>query len=164
MDFLEQQVIEMLRGVRLPEAWQKEIERLVENMDIVRKIENRRLEIDEELRRAGRAFADGAFSEEDYERRRKKLIAEKDSLIVPDGARAIEMGMQLENIGDFFDEATDDEKNKILHLLFEAVYFDFDQRRVVRFKPHKDFVSIFRLAASLTGWTEKEGIVFSTMA
>jgi site-specific DNA recombinase len=162
MDFLEQQVIELLRSVRLPVAWHKEIELLVENMDVVRKIENRRLEIDEELRRTGRAFADGAFNEEDYERRRKKLIAEKDSLIVPDGARAIEMGMQLENIGDFFDEATDDEENKILHLLFEAIYFDFDQRRVVRFKPHKDFVAIFRLAASLTGWTEKEGVVFST--
>ncbi|HEY6010324.1 MAG TPA: recombinase family protein, partial [Nitrospirota bacterium] len=101
MDFLDHLVVELLRKVRLPEAWQKDIERLVQNMDVVRKIENRRLEIDEDLRRTGRAYADGAFSEEEYERRRMKLIAEKDSLIVPDDAKALEMGMQLENIGDF---------------------------------------------------------------
>jgi hypothetical protein len=41
---------------------------------------------------------------------------------VPDGARALEIGMQLENIGDFFDDATKEEKNLILHLLFEAIY------------------------------------------
>ena len=76
MDFLDKLVVDLLRKIRLPEAWQKDIERLVQNMDVVRKIENRRLEIDDELRRAGRAFADGAFSEEEYERRRMKLISE----------------------------------------------------------------------------------------
>lgn len=57
MDFLDKLVVELLRKVRLPEAWQMDVERLVKNMDVVRKIENRRLEIDEDLRRAGRAFA-----------------------------------------------------------------------------------------------------------
>ena len=40
----------------------------------------------------------GAFSEEDYGRRRMKLITEKDSLIVPDDARTLELGRQLEKI------------------------------------------------------------------
>jgi len=35
------------------------------------------------------------------------------------------MGMQLENIGDFLDEATTEEKYKILHMLFDALYYDF---------------------------------------
>jgi hypothetical protein len=130
-------------------------------MDVVRKIENRRLEIEDKLRRAGRAFADGAFSEDDYDRRRKKLIAERDSLIVPDGAKEIEMGMQLETIGDFMDDATDDEKYKILHILLDAVYYDFGKKRLVGFRPHPDFVPIFRLAAPMSGWKEKDGFVFS---
>jgi len=162
MNIMDQQVFDLLRNIRLPEAWQKDIEQLLQNMDVVRKIENRRLEIEEELRRTGRAFADGAFNEDDYDRRRKKLISEKDSLVVPDGAKAIEMGMQLETIGDFIDEATDDEKYKILRILFDAVYYDFGQRSLVGFKPHVDFVPIFRLAAPLSGWSEKEGFVFST--
>ena len=131
-------------------------------MDVVRKIENRRLEIDDELRRAGRAFADGAFSEEEYERRRMKLISEKDSLIVPDDAKALEMGMQLENIGDFFEDATNDEKNRILHLLFEAIYYNFDQKRMVRFRPLAEYAPLFRLAAPPSGWIEAEGYTFCT--
>jgi DNA invertase Pin-like site-specific DNA recombinase len=162
MDTMDQLVIDLLRNIQLPEAWQKDIERMLQDLDVVRKIENRRLEIEDELRRAGRAFADGAFNEDDYDRRRKKLISEKDSLVVPDGARAIEMGLQLETIGDFMDEATDDEKYKILHILFDAVYYDFGQKRLVGFKPHTEFVPIFRLAAPLSGWSEKEGFVFRT--
>jgi hypothetical protein len=162
MNIMDQLVLDLLRNIRLPETWQKEIEQLLQKMDVVRKIEDRRLEIEEELRRAGRAFADGAFSEDDYDRRRKKLISEKDSLVIPDGAKAIEMGMQLETIGDFIDDATDDEKYKILHILFDAVYYDFGQKRLVGFKPHADFVPIFRLAAPLSGWSETEGFVFRT--
>jgi hypothetical protein len=163
MDVMDQLVIELLRKIQLPEAWQKDIERLIQNMDVVRKIENRRVEIEEKLRRAGRAFADGAFSEDEYDRRRKKLIAERDSLVVPDGAKAIEMGMQLETIGDFMDDATDDEKYKILHILLDAVYYDFGKRRLVGFRPHSDFVPIFRLAAPMSGWKEKDGFVFSVI-
>jgi hypothetical protein len=161
MDIMDRLVIDLLRKIRLPETWQRDIERLIQNMDIVRKIENRRLEIEDELRRAGRAFADGAFNEEEYDRRRKKLIAEKDSLVVPDGAKAIEMGMQLETIGDFMIDATAEEKYKILHILFDSVYYDFRQKCLVRFKPHADFVPIFRLAAPMSGWIEKDGFVFS---
>lgn len=161
MWFVDRLAFDILRSVQLPEDWHKEIERLIQNMDVVRKIENRRIEIDDELRRTGRAFADGAFNEEDYERRRKKMIAEKDNLIVPDGAKTIEMGMQLENIGDFLEEATNDEKYKIFHILFDSISYDFSKKKKVRFKPHTEFVHIFRLAAPLTGWTESDGFSFN---
>ncbi len=160
MDYLDGHALNLLRSLRLPEDWQKDIERLLEDMDVVRKIESRRFEIDDELRRVGRAFADGVFNEDDYERRRKKLLAEKDSLIIPDEAKSIEMGMQLENIGDFLDEATTEEKYKILHMLFDALYYDFFKKQIVRIKPHSEFVHIFRLAASELGWTETEEFIF----
>lgn len=160
MDYLDNHALDLLRNLRLPKDWQQDIERLLEDLDVVRKIENRRIEIDEELRRVGRAFADGVFDEEGYERRRKKLLAEKDSLIIPDGAKSIEMGMQLENIGDFLDEATTEEKYKILHLLFDALYYDFSRKKIVRIKPQSVFVHIFRLAASELGWTETDGFIF----
>lgn len=70
--------------------------------------------------------------------------------------------MQLENIGDYFDDATNDEKNRIPHLLFEAIYYDFEKKRMIIFKPPAEYAPIFRVAAPLSGWTEKEGLVFST--
>jgi hypothetical protein len=107
MNYADEAAFGLLKSVHLPPDWQSAIQRRVADMDIVRKIEERRLQIDDELRRLGRAFADGAFTEDDYDRRRKKLINEKDSLIVPDGARVLEMGIQLDNIRDFLEEATD---------------------------------------------------------
>lgn len=81
---------------------------------------------------------------------------------MPDGAKTIEMGMQLETIGDFMDDATDDEKFKILHILFDAVYYDFGRKRLVGFRQHSDFVPIFRLAAPLSGLNETDGFIFRT--
>ena len=90
----DNQVFDFLSRIRLPENWQKDINHLLEDMDTVRQIENRRVQIGDELRGLGRAFTDGVFNEIEYENRRAKLIAEKDSLVVPDGARVIEIGLQ----------------------------------------------------------------------
>jgi len=160
MNEAEEQVFAFLSQIRLPKDWQAEIERLVQNMDIVRQIENRRIQIDEELRRLGRTFADGVFAESEYEQRRIKLIAEKDSLVVPDGARVIEVGLRLESLDFFLQEATNDEKYQILHLLFDYIYFDFEQRKIIRFKPKAEFAHIFRLAAPLMGWHESDENIF----
>ncbi len=89
-------------------------------------------------------------------------MAEKDSLVIPDDAKALELGMQLQNIGDFFDDAANDEKNRILHLLFEAIFYEFEQKQVVRFKPPSEYAPVFRLAPPLSGWIENEGLIFST--
>lgn len=156
----ESQVFAFISNISLPENWHKEIERLMDDMDTVRQIENRRVQIADELRRLGRTFADGAFSESEYESRRSKLLAEKESLVVPDGARVIEVGLRLESLGDFLGEATDEEKYQILHLLLEYVYFDFSQKKIVRFKPKAEFIHLFRLAAPLAGWTESTGNIF----
>lgn len=156
----DNQVFDFLSQIRLPENWQKDINHLLEDMDTVRQIENRRVQIGDELRRLGRAFTDGVFNEIEYENRRAKLIAEKDSLVVPDGARIIEIGLQLESVKEILDQATNDEKYQILHLLFDCVYYDFSLKKIVRFKPKTEFVHLFRLAAPLVGWTEVESNIF----
>jgi DNA invertase Pin-like site-specific DNA recombinase len=160
MNEVEDQVFAFLTHIRLPKDWQAEIERLVQNMDTVRQIENRRAQIDEELRRVGRAYADGVYTEDEYDQRRIKLIAEKDSLVVPDGARVIEIGLRLESLDFFLQEATDDEKYQILHLLFDYLYFDFEKSKIVRFKPKAEFAHIFRLAAPLMGWHVSQENIF----
>lgn len=158
MDYLDQMVFGLLRNVRLPEDWQLEIKQLMQNLDVVRQVEKRKLEIGEELRRAARAFADGAFSEKSYERRRRKLISEKDLLVVPDDVNALDLDTPLDDLSDFLEEANNDEKKRILHLLFETIYYDFDQKRVAGFKPQAEFVHIFHPAATLSGWIENEGL------
>ena len=160
MNISEDQVFTFLSQVRLPVDWQNDIKQMVEDMDTVRQIENRRTQINEELHRLGRTFADGVFSENEYDSRRAKLIAEKDSLIVPDSARVIEIGLLLEGLKIFLEHATNDEKYQMLHILLEFVYYDFPQEKIVRFKPKTEFAHLFRLAAPLMGWTESESNIF----
>ena len=160
MKVAEDQVFDFLSRLQLPEDWQNEIRRLAEDMDIVRKIESRKEKIDDDLRRIGRAYADGVFTESEYENRRTKLLNEKSSLVVPDGAKVIEIGLRLESLQEFLEYATDDEKYQILHILFDFFNYDFIQAKIVSFKPKAEFAVIFRLAAPLTGWHEVEGSVF----
>jgi hypothetical protein len=65
-DEAEEQALAFLSRIRMLEDWQVKIKRLVQDMDIVRQIENRRVQIDDEIRRLGRAFANGVFIESEY--------------------------------------------------------------------------------------------------
>jgi hypothetical protein len=78
--------------------------------------------------------------------------------IVPNDSKTIEICMQLEEIGDFLEAATNDEKYKIFHILFDPISF-LKKIRSVRIKSHTDFIHIFRLAASLTSWIEADGFI-----
>jgi len=112
------------------------------------------------LRRLGRAYVDRVFTESEYENRRTKLLNEKASLVVPDGAKIIEIGLRLESLQEFLEYATEDKKYQILHILFDFVNYDFKLAKIVCFKPKAEFAGIFRLAAPLTGWNDLKGSVF----
>jgi len=160
MKVAEDQVFDFLSNLRLPEDWQNQIRQKAEDMDIVREIESRKAKIDDDLRRIGRAYVDRVFTESEYENRRTKLLNEKASLVIPDGAKVIEIGLRLESLQEFLEYATDDEKYQILHILFDFVNYDFKQAKIVCFKPKAEFAEIFRLAVPLTGWHEVEGSIF----
>lgn len=160
MKVAEDQVFAFLSDLRLPEDWQDKIRQRVEDMDIVRQIETRKARIEDDLRRLGRAYVDRVYTESEYETRRTKLLNEKASLVIPDGARIIEIGLRLESLQEFLEYATEDEKYQILHILFDFVNYDFKLTKIVSFKPKAEFAEIFRLAAPLTGWHEVEGGVF----
>jgi len=161
MKIAEGQVFDFLSNLRLPNYWQNQIRQQAEDMDIVRKIESRKAKIDDDLHRLGRAYIDRVLTESEYENRRTKLLNEKASLVVPDGAKIIEIGLRLESLQEFLEYATEDEKYQILHILFDFINYDFKLARIVSFKPKAEFAGIFRLATPLTGWNEIEGCVFN---
>lgn len=161
MDLANEQVLTLLRSIRLPEDWQQEIQRMVTDSDVTHKIEARRTQIDNEIRRLGRAYADGSFSDAEYEKRRDRLAAERETLIVPDNAVVLDYGLQLESMAEFLKDATIDEKAQISHFLLEAVYFDFDKNEIVRFRPSNEFTFIFRMASEEMKWEENPPGMFN---
>jgi DNA invertase Pin-like site-specific DNA recombinase len=161
MDIADAQVLEALKALRLPADWQEELRRQLEDKDEIRMIETRREQINDQLRRLGRAFADGFYDDQEYEHRSLALKTELEGLVIPDSARVFDSGLQLDNLGDYLEDATEDEQSEIAHLIMTAVYADLDRNLVIRLRPSPEFTFMFRVAAEEMGWQEKEIGVFN---
>lgn len=160
MDIADAQVLEALKALKLPADWQAELRRQLEDTDEIKQIEARQEQIQEQLRRLGRAYSDGLYDEQEYEQRGLALKTELEGLVIPDSARVFDIGLQLDNLGEYLEDATDDEQAEIAHLILTAVYADLDRNRVARLRPSPEFTFMFRMAASEMGWQEKETGVF----
>jgi DNA invertase Pin-like site-specific DNA recombinase len=167
MDYADDEILDILRNLKLPQDWQTEIEQIANEQDAVAKIEKRRVQIEEKLKRLGKAYTDGTMLEIDYKRTRNDLKNELESLIIPDGADLMERGLVLDSLGAYIDEATESEQSEIVHLLLDAVFIDFDPIKqgvdgpaITRLKPVPDFLPLFEMAAEEVGWKRLEDGIF----
>lgn len=53
---------------------------MAQDLDYIQQMQNRKVAIDEQLRRLSRAMVDGGISEDEYERKRTTLLTEKRSI------------------------------------------------------------------------------------
>jgi hypothetical protein len=75
---------------------------------------------------------------------------------MPDNTMTIEYGLVLETFGSYFEKAIANELGEICRTVLEAVYTDFVNSRITRFKPAAEFIELFRIAAPLSGWEERD--------
>ncbi|MBI9047469.1 MAG: hypothetical protein JEZ06_23485 [Anaerolineaceae bacterium] len=60
----------------------------------------------------------------------------------------------MENIGYYLEHASQKELSEITHLLFEDVQFDLETKKLIKFRPHNDFLELFRIVPSI--WLEDD--------
>ncbi|MEL7658825.1 MAG: hypothetical protein AAGU75_23280, partial [Bacillota bacterium] len=121
---------------------QGEIQRVIEDMDYLhQQMQNRRIYIDEQLRRLPQAIVDSGISEDEYERKRATLLVGRRSLVVPEYSVVAQQGMILDNFSDYLVEATKEELTQIVHLMLNKVDIDFDLARICRIEAHPEFMS-----------------------
>ncbi len=97
----------------------------------------------EKRRRLGRAYADGAFTDEEYQRRLAEINHHLDQActVTPP---AVEAAVELfTNIPMLWAEATPDERRQLVNPLVELVYVDLETKRVAAFKPAPAFRVLF---------------------
>lgn len=158
MDRADEQALALLRSIRLPVDWQTTIERLARDGTELARIEARREQLIDQQRRLSRRYQDGLVSDDEYERTRDQLKTELDRLVIPDSAQTIELGLQMESLGDYLAEATEAEQAEISHLLLEATHFDLAEGRLVRLKPAVEFRFLFDLIGREMNWqAESDG-------
>ena len=62
--------------------------------------------------------------------------------------------MVLDRMDIYLSKATPSELNDLCRAILDAVYTDFVDHRIVRFKPSPEFIELFRVAAPQSGWQE----------
>ena len=160
MDVANEQVLQVMGSIQLPAEWQGEIRRMAEDLDYIQQIHNRKAAIEEQIRRLSRAMVDGGISEEEYERKRSNLLAEKKSLVVPEYNMVTQEGMILDNFSDYLVEATKEELTHIVHLMLNRVEVNFDLAQISKIEVHPEFIELYRMGLKGSRWEERQPGVF----
>jgi hypothetical protein len=118
----------------------------------VNRIKELRQQTSERLRRLGRAYVDGLYSDVDYHRLKRTLEMDLESLVIPPADAAAEAGRLIENLPELWAAASPEERRKLLLTMLDAVYEDMkESRAIVAIKPKAPFHPIFQVAATREG-------------
>jgi site-specific DNA recombinase len=123
---VDEQVKAILTSVELLPEWQEEMARLA----VANKEGPDPKELTEKRRRLSRAYAEGAFSDAEYQAKLDEIDAEL-RLTSPMDLPTLEEAAQLfENIPELWEEATPEERRKLLSPLIERVYVDLESSMI----------------------------------
>lgn len=155
MERADAQVLEILKSIRLPRDWQDILEEGARNADEVTRQEMRRNQLQDQLRRLSRRYQDGLVTDDEYERTRDQIRAEIDRLMPADITQSVALGLRLEALAGFLDEATEAERSEIAHLMLETLHYDLAREKIVRLRPRSDFMVLFQMIGRELGWREE---------
>ena len=94
------------------------------------------------LRRLGKAYVDGLYSDDDYRREKRGLEEKLAGLGVPEVDATREAGKLLEELPELWEEADLVERRKILVTMLDAIYVDSPSNRGILLYSMDTFRSI----------------------
>ena len=148
----DDQVGRLVEAIELKPDWLEEVLANISLKDEVERIGQQRCETQEKLRRLARAYVDGLFPDGEYQRQRRILEMEMESLVVPEANAAEEAGKLIKELPQLWSGATMDERRRLLVTMLDAVYVDAKgSRSIVAIKPKPPFRPVFQVAATREG-------------
>ena len=142
----------LVEAIELKPQWLEEVLAIISLKDEVDRVKKQRLAVNEKLRRMAKAYIDGVFPDQEYNRQKKLLEMELESLVVPQADAAEEAGKLIRDLPKLWAEANPDEKRGLLLSMLDAVYFDAKKTRsIVAVKPKPPFKPVFQVAVSRRG-------------
>lgn len=92
------------------------------------------------------------YEEAEYQRQRRQLNLELESLTVPEADAAQKAGNLIEQLPELWEGASPTEQRQILMTMLDAVYVDAkEERRIVALKPKPAFRALFQIATTKEG-------------
>lgn len=100
--------------------------------------------LQDKRRRLGKAYADGTFTDEEYNRRLTEIDRQLQRACVVTPPAIEEAVALFSDIPILWNEATPDERRRLLGTLIEMVYVDLKTKHVTAVKPTPAFRTLFR--------------------
>ncbi len=151
---IDGQMDSIIRSLILVPDWK---ERIIERLSTVSERQNiltQRKQIEAKLKRLARTYVDGLIDDGQYNVQRKLLQDTLKVLIIPEEEASIEAGKLLEDLRSVWQEATLEEKHKLLSIMLEAVYIDLAaSRSIVGIQPKPVFYPLFNSLENQSGNT-----------
>ena len=133
----------------LPDAWMDRVLSKINLAGEVERLEQERIKSEQRLKRLGKAYVEGLYSDEDYRREKSSLEEKLVSLVVPRVDATKEAGKLLENLPTLWQVANLTERRKLLMSMLKAVYVDtVEEKAIVTIRPKPGFMTIFEVEHS----------------
>ncbi|MBI4302288.1 MAG: recombinase family protein [Chloroflexi bacterium] len=132
---IDSQIGEVMAGIELASEWRDRILQLATNggfgMDIAA--------LKKQRQRIARAYGDGAYTDEEYERRLAEIDANI-QLAIPVMLPSVEEAAELiNNLPRLWQEALPDERRRLVGPLIDRVYLDLKSKRISGIRPRPGF-------------------------
>ena len=151
-DEADAQVGSLIEAIELGPRWMEEVLALVAERDEIRDVEERRLKVQEKLKRLGRAYVEGLYEDGDYRAEKNRLELDLDSLTIPQVSAAEDAGRLVMELPRLWREANMEERRKLLLSMLDGVYVEAKElKRVVAIQPKAAFRPIFQVATTKEG-------------
>ena len=119
--------------------------------DEVARVRADREQVQEKLRRLGKAFIDGMVDEPDYDRHRAQLEFDLTALVVPEADAVAEAGRLIQRLPELWAAADLTERRLLLLTVLDAVYVDARRKRaVVSIRPKAAFEAVVTASPTLS--------------
>jgi DNA invertase Pin-like site-specific DNA recombinase len=148
----DEQMGRIVDAIILPEAWMDRTLSKIHLAGAAEKLQHERIQAEQRLKRLGKTYVDGLYSEEDYRREKRSLEDKLASLVEPGVDATKEAGKLLENLPDLWGEANLSERRNILLSMLDAVYVDtVEEKAIVALRPKPAFRPLFEIATTRKG-------------
>ncbi len=104
----DDQMGRMIQAILLPDSWMDRVLARIHLVDEMKWIEHERRKVDQRLRRLGRAYVDGLYSDNDYKREKRTLEERAARLVIPGIDVVREAAKLLEDLPALWDESQPD--------------------------------------------------------
>ncbi len=153
MDIIDAQVADLVGRLRLPDDWRSRLKEISGHDEERERVEGQRKYLEGKRRRLRELYLDGDVGRAEYDLRKAEIEEDLAALRVPDAPDVEAAGEALESLGDAWEGASLETRRDMLRVIFEAVWVDVAEKRLVCVRPYPPFVPLFRM----DGMEERDG-------